>query len=174
MPCPVPAWGRPGPWAGTFFKLFFVHYWGCHGSVSGIHSGYQGFSAVRFWPRGSGNTGIHQEAENKKKTGHGNHGPKAEIPEKGGLLTELGIDRLHPEPKNDFLGPGTPKNLQNQQKTKANVKIPDLGGQVGGMGRSLEIRRPSRREVQGVSNISQNPAESWFPELPALPPPTLV
>ena len=27
-----------------------------------------------------------------------------------GFLTELGIDRLHPEPKNDVLGPGTPKN----------------------------------------------------------------
>ena len=27
------------------------------------------------------------------------------------FLTELGIDRLHPEPKNDFLGPGTLKKF---------------------------------------------------------------
>ena len=45
-------------------------------------------------------------------------GQRPKFQEKGGFLTELGIDRLHPEPKNDFLGPGTPKNLQNPEKTK--------------------------------------------------------
>ena len=37
-------------------------------------------------------------------------GQRPKFRKKGGFLTELGIDRLHPEPKNDFLGPGSPKN----------------------------------------------------------------
>ena len=37
-------------------------------------------------------------------------GQRPKFREKVEFLTELGIDRLHPEPKNYFLGPGTPKN----------------------------------------------------------------
>ena len=97
----APSW--EGVWAGfgparqagraqrpVFEKMFFGHYWGLHGSVSGIQNGYQGFSAVRFWPRGSGNTGIHQEAEKKHPPGHGNHGPKAKNLEKGSIPDEIG------------------------------------------------------------------------------------
>ena len=36
-------------------------------------------------------------------------GQRRKIKEKGGFLTEMGIDRLHPEPRIDFLGSGTPK-----------------------------------------------------------------
>ena len=64
-----------------------------------------------------------------------------------GFLTELGIDRLHLEPKIDFLSPGTPKNPQNPEnprKKSENPENPDFWGQVGGMGRSLEMRRGSR------------------------------
>ena len=49
------------------------------------------------------------------------------IREKGRFLTEFGIDRLHPEPKKYFLGPGTPKKGQNQQKTIKTLKIQVLG-----------------------------------------------
>ena len=112
--------------------MIFVHYWGRHGSISGIQSGYQGFSALRFSPRGSGNPGIHQESEKKKNNNPWdteNTGQSQKIREKGRFLTELGIDRLHPEPKNDFLGLGSPKKGKNQQKTS---KIRDFG--VGGSG----------------------------------------
>ena len=75
-----------------------------------------------------------------------------------GFLTELGIDRLYPEPKSNFLPFGSPKSQQKQIITQENVKIPDFGGRgvwarfsalffllkglpirprgVGGMGRS--------------------------------------
>ena len=96
--------------------MFFGHYWGRHGSISGIHSVYQDFKAVRFWPRGSGNPGFHQEAEKNgprdtETTGQSPkiRGQSPKIRGKGEFLTDLGIDRLHPELKIDFLGPGTLK-----------------------------------------------------------------
>ena len=89
--------------------MFFVHYWGRHGSISGIHSGYQDFKAVRFWPRGSGNPGFHKDAEKNRPRDTETTGQSPKIWEKGEFLTDLGIDRLHPELKIDFLGPGTPK-----------------------------------------------------------------
>ena len=49
-------------------------------------------------------------------------GRRPKIREKGQFPTDLGIDRLHPEPKNDFLGSGTPKNTPNQQKTLKNIE----------------------------------------------------
>ena len=96
--------------------MCFGHCWSRHGSVSRIHNGYQGFSALRFWPRGSGNPGIHQETEKKHPRDTETTGQRPKIRKMVKFLTELGIDRLHPEPKNDFLGPGSPKNLKIKEK----------------------------------------------------------
>ena len=60
-------------------------------------------------------------------------GQSQQMKEKAGFLTDLGIDRLHPEPKNDFLSPGAPKKAQNHQKYTQTSKIHDFG--VGGLGR---------------------------------------
>ena len=43
-------------------------------------------------------------------------GPK--IREKDQFLTELGIDRLHPEPRTDFLGSGSFKKAKKKTRTK--------------------------------------------------------
>ena len=52
-----------------------------------------------------------------------------------GFLTELGIDRLYPEPKSNFLPFGSPKSPKNTKtKTQENVKIPDFWGRGGGSG----------------------------------------
>ena len=45
----------------------------------------------------------------KRAPGHGNHGTQSQDPGRGEFLTEMGIDRLHPELSIDFLGPGPPK-----------------------------------------------------------------
>ena len=90
-------------------------------------------------------------------------GQSPKIREKVGFPTDLGIDRLHPEPKNDFLCLGSTKRGQIQQKTSKNVENPGFLGRgvwarfsalffllkglpirprgVGGMGRSREMRR---------------------------------
>ena len=66
---------------------------------------------MRVWPRGQE---IQDSMRRLKKNGPRDTettGQSPKIREKGGFLMELGIDRLHPELKIDFLGPGTPKNL---------------------------------------------------------------
>ena len=52
---------------------------------------------------------------------------------KTGFLTELGIDRLYPEPKSNFLPFGSPKSKQKHIKTQDNAKIPVFfGGGIRG------------------------------------------
>ena len=50
------------------------------------------------------------------------------------FLTELGIDRLYPEPKSNFLPFGSPKSPKSKYKIEENVKIPDFWGKGGGSG----------------------------------------
>ena len=46
------------------------------------------------------------------------------------FLTELGIDRLYPEPKSNFLPFGSPKSPKRKSKTQENIKIPDVDDRI--------------------------------------------
>ena len=74
---------------------------------------------------GPGGQEIQESTRNPKKNTPRDTettGQSPKIREKVGFPTDLGIDRLHPEQKNDFLGSGSPKKGQNQQKTSKNVE----------------------------------------------------
>ena len=100
-------WGHPrGPvFEELFFSIFGVAMAPFPGSTTATRISRQCGS-------GPGGQEIQDSMRRLKKNGPRDTettGQSPKIREKGEFLTDLGIDRLHPELKIDFLGLGTPK-----------------------------------------------------------------
>ena len=111
MPGVGPSPARPGPETGDrFLEKCFLFIIGV--AMAPFLESTVATRISRQCGSGPGGQEIQDSTRKPKKNGPRDtettgHSPR--IWEKGGFLTELGIDRLHPELKIDFLGPGTLK-----------------------------------------------------------------
>ena len=111
MPGVGPSPARPGPETGDRFSekcfLFIIGV-----AMAPFLESTVATRISRQCGSGPGGQEIQDSTRKLKKKhtpGHGSHGPKSKFRENK-FPMDLGIDRFHPEPKNDFLGPGSPKN----------------------------------------------------------------
>ena len=112
MPGVGPSPARPGPETGDrFLEKCFLFIIGV--AMAPFLESTVATRISRQCGSGPGGQEIQDSMRRLKKNGPRDTETTGQSPkfwEKGEFLTELGIDRLHPEPKNDFLGPGSPKN----------------------------------------------------------------
>ena len=118
MPGVGPSPARPGPETGDrFLEKCFLFIIGV--AMAPFLESTVATRISRQCGSGPGGQEIQDSTRKPKKNGPRDtettgqspkiRGRNPKIREKGGFLTELGIDRLHPELKIDFLGLGTPK-----------------------------------------------------------------
>ena len=111
MPGVGPSPARPGPETGDrFLEKCFLFIIGV--AMAPFLESTVATRISRHCGSGPGGQEIQDSTRKPKKNGPRDTettGQSPKIREKGGFLMELGIDRLHPELKIDFLGPGTLK-----------------------------------------------------------------